>query len=111
MKIGAIIDISILIFFCQLEESSSKHVRHGRHFIGAIYTKLDHALVGCNIRSLKTRGMIECAQKCLHTYNCGSYNFYITQGWCELKSLKEREPELQMNDFVFTQGCVFALLL
>ena len=110
MKIRAIIDISLLIFFCQLEEGSSTRVRHGRHFIGAIYTKLDHALVGPNISSLKTRGMIECAQKCLYTYNCGSINFHVTQGWCELKSLKERESE-QQNDFFFTQGCVFVLLL
>ena len=109
MKIRPIIILAALIFYCQVEETieTSKHAREGRHFIGGIYSKPDHVLLGLNMSSLSSRGMIQCAQKCLATHKCGSINFHITKRRCELNKYG---PQVLMKDFAFKQGSVFVLL-
>ena len=110
MKIRAIIVLAALIFHCQVEETietSTKHAKEGRHFIGGIYSKPDHVLLGLNMSSLSSRGMIQCAQKCLPTHNCGSIKYHITQRRCELTKYG---PQVLMKDFAFKQSSVFVLL-
>ncbi|KAJ7351049.1 hypothetical protein OS493_037112 [Desmophyllum pertusum] len=83
--------------------------RDGRHFIGGISTKFDHILIGHKLKSLQTRGMIECAQKCLSIYpQCGSINYHITKHRCELN---EWGTEQSIIKLVYRKGFVFVLLL
>lgn len=111
MRKGAVFNYFSLILYSCLRGTNEimyDNRLEGRHFIGGISTKLDHVLIGQNMSSFQTRGMIECAQKCLSmNLQCGSMNYQIKKRWCELNKLA---TEQSMNNVVYRKGFVFVLL-
>ena len=104
MKSKAIASFILFVFYCQLVSSICGG--DDRHFVGGIFSKVDHVLLGHNVSAFKTREMIRCAQKCLSTDDCGSMNYRFNESWCELK---KRIPDLLTKDIIFRQGAVFVL--
>lgn len=111
MKKGVIFNFMLLILHCRLrgtDETSYIHnLRHGRHFIGGICTKFNQALIGPNMSSLQTTGIIQCAQKCLTIHPCGAINFNVKSRWCELHKWQSKES---ITSVVYRKGSVFVLL-
>lgn len=109
MRKVAIFNFIALVFYSHLQETKEKSYdsRDGRHFIGGISTKFDLVLIGHNMSSFQTRGMIECAQKCLAMNRCGSINYQITKQWCELNKW---ESDQYMDNVVYGKDFVFVVL-
>ena len=104
----------IVIAYINVTETQDNRPRNRneerRYFIGGITVKLNYALEGYGIASLKSRGFIECAQKCLFALNCGSVNYEMVEGLCELKRYSGTVPYLQLAEFTFKPGNLFVLL-
>ena len=109
MRKVAIFNFIALVFYSHLQETNeiSYDNRDGRHFIGRISTKFDHVLIAHKMSSFQTRGMIECAQKCLSMKRCGSINYQITKHWCELNKW---ESDQFMDNVVYKKDFVFVVL-
>lgn len=100
--------IAMVLYF-HIEETNEKSFdnRDGRHFIGGISTNFDRVLIGHNLSLFQTRGMIECAQKCLSVNLCASINYQINKRWCELNKW---ESDQYMDHVVYRKDFVFVVL-
>lgn len=109
MKKGLTFNLIALVFYSHLQQTTEKSYdnRDGRHFIGGISTNFDRVLIGHNLSLFKTRGMIECAQKCLSMNQCASINYQITEHWCELNKW---ESDQYMDNVVYRKNFVFVVL-
>ena len=98
-----------LVLYFHIQETNEKSYdnRDGRHFIGALSTNFDRKLIGHNLSVFQTRGMIECAQKCLSVNLCASINYQINNRWCELNKW---ESDQYMDHVVYRKGFVFVVL-
>ena len=109
MRKGVLFNFVALVFYFHLQATIEKSCdsRDGRHFIGGISTNFDRVLIGHIIGLFQTRGMIECAQKCLSMSQCASINYHNIKHWCELNKWKSDQ---YMDHVVYRKDFVFVVL-
>ena len=112
MQKRIIFNIMLFIWYTQLRGSDASryvyNLRDTRHFVGGSCTGFNQALIGQDLGSSQTTGIIDCAQRCLAMNPCSAINFDFESRWCELHKWQSKES---INSVVYKRGSVFVLLL
>ena len=112
MQKRTIFNIMLFIWYTQLRGSDASryvyNLRDTRHFVGGSCTGFNQALIGRDLGSSQTTGIIDCAQRCLAMNPCSAINFDFESRWCELHKWQSKES---INSVVYKRGSVFVLFL